>query len=284
MVRPKISIIVTTFGRAQGLQKLFDSLQATTPPDVYELVVVSSDPPETPKAAWLRQQTNRARIIFADARQSWQLRRRSNYYYINVGIRNSSYPWIFPCSDDMYVEPGWYEAFSRVINDPANAPTGLVIGSSHIGNLQSGIRVVVIGKTKKGSTDWKDLYLSDVSIVRRDIMEQIGLFDEKMDWFGSGADLSLSVEFLTDTKTIVAEDMIIPHSISRENRNKNIVSAFFDFHYIINKWNRWCKRNGCQFHWDPGIPSYTVVNRIKNYYQLKKAILRYYVKYFLRGR
>ncbi len=276
----RISFIVPTYGRAEGLKKLFESVRKFTPSDVYELVVVSSDPKNSEKAVWLSNQPN-IRVIFADERKKWQLRRKSNYFYLNTAIKNSTYPWIFPVSDDMYFDSNWHEEFIKVINDPKNANAGLIIVAGHIGNVASGIRVDVIGKTKKGNGDWKDLYLSDISIVRRDVMESIGMFDEKMDWFGSGADLSLSVEFLSDTDTIIAENITINHSISKENRGGNMGNAFSDFHHILNKWNDWCKKHDSQYIWDPGLPPYTVINRIKNAIEHRKKILRYYKKYFL---
>ena len=279
MRSPKVSIIVPTYGRAEGLKKLFDSLRRFTPSDACEIIVVSSDPLETPKAVWLRSQSD-VRVIFADSRKPWQLRKRSNYFYLNMAIKNSTYPWIFPLSDDMYVDSLWYEEFCNVISDPANAHAGLIIAASHVGNVASGIRVDVIGKTKKGDSPWKDLYLSDVSMIRRDVMESVGMFDEKMDWFGSGADLSLAVEFLTDTDTIIAEKLKVSHSISRENRGTNMASAFADFHYLLNKWNHWCVLHGCKYIWDPGIPPHTLRNRIKDYIAQKKKIARYYKKYF----
>ena len=279
----KVSIIVPTYGRAEGLQKLIDSLRSSTPPDAYELVIVSSDPPDTAKAAWLRSLTD-ARVIFADARQAWQLRKRSNYYYLNHAIKHSSYPWIFPLSDDMQVESGWYEAFLDVIKNPKHTNIGLIIAASHVGNVQEGIRVDVIGRTKKPNAAWKLLYLSDVSIVRRDVMESIGMFDEGMDWFGSGADLSLSVEFLTDTETLPVETIRIHHTISRENRGTNMASAFSDFHYLLRKWDRWCREHDCRYEWDPGILPYTLQNRIANAIQQKIKIVRYYKNYFFKRR
>ena len=275
MRKPKVSIIVPTYGRAEGLQKLFDSLRQYTPSDIYELVVVSSDPPETQKAIWLTQQPD-VRVIFADSRKSWQLRKKSNYFYLNTAIKNSNYPWIFPVSDDMYFEENWYDAFLAIINHSNNADVGLIILASHVGNVESGIRVDVIGKTRKKDGDWKDLYLSDVSIVRRDVMETVGLFDEKMDWFGSGADLSLSVEFLTDKETTIAENIRVSHSISKENRATNMGDSFSDFHYLMNKWNRWCQANDCQYLWDPGLPPYTLRNRIENYIKQKRKMFDVY--------
>ena len=141
--------------------------------------------------------------------------------------------------------------------------------------------MAVIGKTKKKNGEWKDLYLSDVSMVRRDVMERVGLFDEQMDWFGSGADLSLAVEFLTDTDTIIAGTIRISHSISKEHRSTNMGNAFADFHYLLNKWNLWCTQHDCQYVWDPGIQPYTPLNRVKNFFQYRKKILRHYTKHFL---
>lgn len=282
MQNPKVSIIVSTYGRAEHLKKLVDSLRMSTPSDAYELVVVSSDPPQTEKIQWLREQRD-VHLLLADVRRPWQLRRKSAHYYINLGIKASHNEWIIVANDDMYFTQDWYHEFTVFLHDPVHANAGMIIVAAHVGRIAYGFRIDTIGKTQKHGGPWKDLYLSDVCITRRNALETIRLYDERLDWFGAGADNSLAVEFLTSMDTIPCEKIKIGHSIAHENRGTNMGNAFADFHYLMNKWNRWCKKNNCQYIWDPGLPPYTPANRIKNYLAHRKKVLRHYAKYFLRA-
>jgi glycosyltransferase involved in cell wall biosynthesis len=91
MKNPEISIIVHTYGRAEFLKVMIQSVRNTTPREAYEILVVSSDPPETEKVKWLKQQED---IVFiqADIRRPWELRKQSAYYYINWGLKNQANP------------------------------------------------------------------------------------------------------------------------------------------------------------------------------------------------
>ena len=280
MQNPKISIIVSTYGRNEHLKKLLDSLRTSAPLEAYELLIISSDPPETEKIAWLKTQSD-IKLILADARKPWQLRKKSAHYYINLGIKKSHNEWIIVVNDDMYFLPDWYSEFVKFLGNPDHSNAGMIIVAAHVGNVESGLRIEIIGKTKKPGREWRNLYLSDVCITRKDVLETIGLYDEHLDWFGAGADNSLAVEFLTTKDTIPCEYIKIGHSIAHENRGTNMGDSFSDFHYLINKWNRWCQAHDCQYVWDPGLPPYTLRNRIENYIKQKRKILHHYKKYFL---
>lgn len=280
MQNPGISIIIPTYGRAEYLKDLIASIRVSAPQSAYELVVISSDSPESEKARWLSQQKD-INLISADTRKEWQLRKGSLYYYTNLGIKKSKRDWVFVGNDDMHFDKDWYREFAHLISDPGNSNVGMVIISTHLGKVKYGSRIVKIGKTKKGDGNWKDLYLSDLSIIRRDALEEMGLFDEKMDWFGSGVDNSLAVEFLTDKDTIISEKVKVEHFITDENRTRNMGREFEDFNYLINKWNKWCKLNNCQYIWDPGVRPYTLVNRARSYLGKQARVLRHYGKYFL---
>lgn len=278
MNNPKISIIVPTYGRAEYLKNLIASIRAFTPRDVYELVVISSDLPESEKVKWLSQQED-VNLILADARKKWQLRKKSSCYYVNLGIKKSKREWVFVISDDVCFCEGWYEEFVNLLSNPDDSNAGMIIILSHIGKVRHGRRIVKIGKTKKGDGDWKDLYLSDFSIIAKNVLEEIGLFDEKLDQFGCGADNSLAIEFLTNKNTVVSEKIRVDHFVADENRS--VGNEFEDFNYIIRKWNKWCRVNNCQYIWDPKIKPYTLKNRLVNYLYQKARILRHYGRYIM---
>src|SRR3989344_8376871 len=177
MKSPGISIVISTYGRTGYLQNLISSVRSSTPQDAYEFVVVSSDPPESEKIKWLQRQKD-IDLILADVRKEWQLRKRSAYYYINLGIKSSKKEWAFVVSDDMYFDKDWYKEFANLASDPKNYNVGAIIVSTHLGKVKYGRRIYKIGKTRKKGGEWRDLYLADLSIISRETFDKIGLFDE----------------------------------------------------------------------------------------------------------
>lgn len=278
MKSPGISIVISTYGRTGYLQNLISSVRSSTPQDAYEFVVVSSDPPESEKIKWLQRQKD-IDLILADVRKEWQLRKRSAYYYINLGIKSSKKEWAFVVSDDMYFDKDWYKEFANLASDPKNYNVGAIIVSTHLGKVKYGRRIYKIGKTRKKGGEWRDLYLADLSIISRETFDKIGLFDERIDWYGGGADISLAIQFLTEKDIIASEKIKVDHAIAKENRSSTIGNEFTGFNYIIRKWNKWCKENNCQYIWDPGVKPYTIPNRIENYLRNRVRILRHYIRY-----
>lgn len=281
MKNPGISIIISTYGRAKYLKDLIASVRSTTPADAYEFVIISSDSPESEKIKWLSQQKD-VNLILSDVRKKWQLRKKSAFYYINLGIKRSSKEWVFVVNDDMNFSENWYKEFSILVSDPRNSSVGMIIVSTHLGEVDLGSRIVTIGKTKKGDEDWKDLYLSDLSILSRPALEKIDLYDENLDWCAAGVDNSLGIEFLTNFDVITSDKIGVDHFLADENRKQNLMDVFSDFHYTFNKWNKWCRSNNCQFVWDVNISPYTISNRIRNYIERKLARLKYYIRYFFK--
>src|SRR3989344_1253183 len=285
MNNPKVSIVIPTYGRAEYIKNLIKSVRMSTPEESYEFVVVSSDLPESEKVKWLSQQSD-VNLILADTRKEWQLRKRSPIYYTNIGIKRAKYEWVLLVNDDIRFDANWYKELQNLLADPKNSNVGMIIVLTHLGKVKYGPRIIKIGKTRKKGGDWKDLYLSDFSIISKSVMEQIGYFDEKLKFHGCGADNSLAVEFLTDKDTAVSDKIRLDHLIADEGRDTNITDEFTDFNYLLNKWNNWCRMNGCEYVWDTTVKPYTAYNRIVNWIkssirkQLK--IMRFYKKYILK--
>jgi len=287
MNNPKVSIVIPTYGRAEYIKNLIKSVRMSTPEESYEFVVVSSDLPESEKVKWLSQQSD-VNLILADTRKEWQLRKRSPIYYTNIGIKRAKYEWIFLVNDDIRFDENWYKELQSLLADPKHSNVGMIIVLTHLGKVKYGPRLIKIGKTRKNGKDWKDLYLSDFSIISKSVMEQIGYFDEKLKWHGCGADNSLAVEFLTDKDTVISEKIKIDHLIANEGRDTNVTDEFTDFNYLLNKWNNWCKMNGCEYVWNVKIKPYTLYNRIINWTEgsIRKQLktIRFYKKYILKNR
>lgn len=280
MQNTKVSIVIPTYGRAHFLKDLISSVRNSTPQNAYEFVIVSSDLPESDKVKWLLQQRD-VELILAGQRKKWQLRKQSLYYYINLGIKKTKKEWVFAVNDDMCFDKNWYKELEILLSNPINNSAGMVIVATHIGSTKLGRRIVKIGKTQKNGV-WKDLYLSDLSIIKKSVLEDIGFFDENLEWYGSGADNSLSIEFMTNENTLISEKIIVDHFITKENRNADTESAFTDLHYLIRKWDKWCKENNCQYICDFGVEPYTFKNILRHHLKRKLKIIKHYVKYILK--
>lgn len=275
MKNPEISIIVVTYGRYQYLKDLVESVRSSTPPNAYEFVIVSSDSPKSEKVEWLLQQKD-VNLILADTRKEWQLRKNTAGYYGNLGVKNCTKEWVLVVNDDMRFDKDWYKEFVGLVSNPKDSDVGNVVILTHLGKYKYGRRIEKIGKIKKGQEEWKDLYLSDYSIISKDTIREAGLFDEKINWYGPGADISLAIEFLTNKKTVASEKVILDHFVTKEGRRDNLEDEFTDFHYVLTKWNGWCKKNNCQHTWNPKIKPYTLYNRTINYMKREARILKHY--------
>lgn len=271
---PKISIVIPTYGRADYLKKLVKSISETVPANNYEIIIISSDLPDSEKISWLKNQEN-VQVILADSRSSNQKRKKSLYYYTNIGIKHSKFHWVFVVNDDMRFDSEWYRFFSEDVKQDVDASIGMIIAATHIGDINLGCRIATIGRVKKNNSAWKDLYLSDISIIRREVLEQIGYFDEGLDWFGSGMDNTLSIELLTDRKILPDERIKITHYITDEHREVGVGRAFYDFNYLKKKWDKWCKNNDCEYECNFGVEEYSLINRLRYFFiRLKVKINR----------
>ena len=282
MTNPKVSIIIPTYGRSEYLKDLIESVRKTTPADSYEIVVVSSDLPESEKVIWVSQQKD-IKVVLAGTRKAWQVRKDSLAHYMNEGVRNSANEWIFIVNDDMFFAADWYQELVNFLADPNHAKVGMIVVSTHIGHVSYGQRIPVIGKTKKGEEDWKDLYLSDFAIIKKSVLEEIGLLDEKINWCGNSVDCSFSMLFLTNKEIFACDKIKLDHFIVREERNAETIDEFEDYNYLIQKWDKLCREYDCQYVCDfGGVKPYTLKNRLINYLKKKRQILLRYKKYLVR--
>jgi GT2 family glycosyltransferase len=253
----KISIIITTYQRFDFFVNLVQSILRTTPTDTYEIVVVSSDDPNSEKIKWLQKQKKAFKDIFTIIQPDVRVDKRlkSLYYYQNLGLKEAKYPWLLPLNDDTEMQEGWYEEFDKMIKNSVNDNLGMIIVASHTGSRELGYRTPILGHMIKHG-ELSPLYLSDVSIIRADVMKSVGYFDENLWWYGSGADLSLSIGFLTDSKTVANSNIKIEHYIADELRGENVACQRdgggqdqIDFGYIHRKWDKWCQENNCSYLW-----------------------------------
>jgi acetyltransferase-like isoleucine patch superfamily enzyme len=262
MKEVKVSIIAI-FCRIEGLNNLIQSVRVSTPHNAYEIIAVSVKPVENENIKWLSQQKDVILISNDIKNDKWQ--KKSLNYYRNLGINRANNEWVVVISEDMFFEHDWYVNFVNTLSKSENFNLGMIIAASNIEKFSSGCHAVKIGQTKKGDNSWKDLYLADPSIIRKEVFCKGGYYDEKLDRYGNGEDIALAVEFLTDKDTIVDEKIMIKHSIVEENQKIDNGDLFFDSHYIIHKWNKWCAKNNCLYSCNLRVDPYAFSNILKHF-------------------
>jgi GT2 family glycosyltransferase/Flp pilus assembly protein TadD/predicted SAM-dependent methyltransferase len=244
--KPSISFVVPTYKRDQYVKNLILSIQETTPENIYEIIIVSSDEADSEKIKWLEKQDN-TKIYMPDVRSG--SRKRSLAFYYNLGISKAENDWIFPLNDAMALKGFWYENFVDTISKPENSNAGVIIVATHLANPELGHRVALQGRTKKGQGEWKDLYLTDFNIVKREVFETTGGYDENIDWYGRGLDFGLAVSFLTDKEIIVDERIRLDHFLAQEHRLESLSDPSQGFLYVKQKWDKWCQKNNASYDW-----------------------------------
>lgn len=250
MSQPTVSIVIPTYGRDDLLRNLIESIRSSTPQSVYELIVVSSDPTESLKVQFLKEQFD-VKLVLAGQRSERQLRKASLQHFTNLGIRVATKEWVLFVNDDMSFDKLWYQKFCEKLLSLGNSSIGMIIVAADIGSTSLGPRTAVVGQVKVQGC-WEDLWLSDFSLIRREIVEEFGLFDENLQWYGHGIDNTLNVRLKTKSLIVVADDIVIRHHISKVNRRELTESPYFDFGYLRKKWDRWCAENGYEYRIDFG--------------------------------
>ena len=224
----KLSIVIPTYGRYYYLQKLVQSIRESCAGITYEIIVVASDPLNSEKIAWVRDQEDLYLIALHD-RTEKSRRAHSLYYYENIGIMAAKGEFIFVANDDMSMNKDLILEFSEIESD-----LDVIIIPTHLGDRKLGIRTAIIGKLTDMDGNSRDINLMDFTFIRRSVFKQIGYLDENLDWYGKGLDLSLSIELLTQSNIGFIKRAWIDHFIAEESRTR--IKGKRDFKYLKKKW------------------------------------------------
>jgi GT2 family glycosyltransferase len=226
MRKKKLSVVVTTYGRAANLVKLIESFRDACRQVDLEIVVVSSDLPQSEKILSL-EGYDFVKVLCLGDRQPGQPRMRSLYFYENLGIEAATGDWVLITNDDTWLSGDFEEAFL----EQSESADVLVIPAI-IDNPTLGFRTPVIGKLKMGSSS-SELLLLDFAIFKTSVLKEIGPADEGLDWYGRGVDMSIRCALESKTMSPLV-GVKLQHSLEMENRTPPHYA--FDFSYLNKKW------------------------------------------------
>lgn len=228
-----LSIVVSSFGRFDESRALVESIEDEFSSLNYELIFVTSDPLDSEKNSWLSEQQNVVLLAIGD-RTPGEKRQKSLYYYENLGCHAARGHWILCINDDMRVLPGTRAAFI----EQSNSDFAALAVPAHIGSKSLGLRVPTMGRLRSSGVNLPVLLL-DFAFLRREAFLDLGGYDEGLDWYGKGIDISIRL-LLKSMKVGVVENAGLHHTLAQEGRTPPHPST--DFRYLNKKWRH--LRNG----------------------------------------
>lgn len=238
-----LSIVVTTYGRDSSIRRLVESCEKFLNNLVFEIVVVASDDASSEKVKWLSSVPS-VNLVCVGDRKAGQPRQESLYFYENIGIQKSTGDWIFIINDDSEISESMEKRFLE-----QREQADILVVPAHIDNPSLGHRTPIIGSLETASGR-HPLYLLDFAIFKRSTLDEIGPADEGFDWYGRGADMSISAALL-GKKVMPLAETYLNHYVEAEQRNPPHFAH--DFMYLKRKWSHLLK--GSQLMFDTPLPS-----------------------------
>src|SRR4051794_72402 len=184
--KPGVSVVIGSLNRLWYLKRAIASVRAELPFGEREIIVVDGGSDDG-SIRWLGAQKDIITILQHN-RGSWQgqdLPRRSWGYFMNLGFRSASAPYVCMLSDDCLVVPGAIRNGVKLFEAPGNERVGIV--AFYWRNWPEQRRYHV------GHT-WGDRIFVNHGLYRRAALEEVGFVDEDVIafYYGDG-DLALRI-------------------------------------------------------------------------------------------
>ncbi|MGI8990456.1 MAG: glycosyltransferase [Bryobacteraceae bacterium] len=192
---PRVSVVINTFNRGAYIDRCLQSLQKQTYRN-FEVVVVNG-PSTDDTAKRLEAHKDKIHIAQTDSRVLCVSR--------NIGIREGRGELIAFMDDDAVAEPDWLRELAFAFADPAVGAAGGLVYRMHGRTVEFRNGTI----DRKGSVqwdlpqpgqhwDWEEDRLNTVSgnccMFRRSALEQIGGFDEEIEYYHDEADVVMRLQ------------------------------------------------------------------------------------------
>lgn len=165
---------------------------------------------------------------------------------VNIGFRVSSGRWVGTVNDDVTLAPNWIEKLLRYVDDKTGSLNPIIYRSEK--NIESaGIHILKKGKAepirddhlRDGRPKVVDATNAAAVIYNKEILNQVGLFDEKFGSYLEDIDLSLRIN-RGGYKNVVCPDVKIVHAGQSTSKHIGSKKNVYDFKnwilVIIKNW------------------------------------------------
>lgn len=232
-----VSIIIPVYNDQKFTKQCVDSIRRNTKIGEYELIIVDNGSDQTTKDFLTTLNTT---IITNETNEGFAKA-------INKGIARSTGQYIFLLNNDTILFPGWLQRLTGAFDETTGA-----VGP--VSNYVMGKQRVVIGRKEaspeqihsivsvqgKGRTAEAELLIGFALIVSREVIDKVGLLDER--FFAGSEDLDYSLRIrLAGYKLKIVEDVFVLHFGSLTS--KSILNKSDDYYKQANDefFKKWSK-------------------------------------------
>src|SRR5262249_39206902 len=227
--RPRVSVVINTYNRAEQLNRCLDSLEGQTFRN-FEVVVVNG-PSTDNTTAGLARFHKRIKLVQTDSRVLSESR--------NLGIDAACGDLVAFIDDDAIAHPDWLMEAIPAFDDPEAAAVGGLVYSMAGGRIEfkNGVLdrngfVKAVEPEPGFCWDWLDDWLNTVRgcncVFRRTALERIGGFDNDIEYYHDEADVVMRLR-LAGFKTIHRPRSIVYH----ESANSHNRSSPYDLNWFV---------------------------------------------------
>lgn len=278
MIKPKVSIIIPTYNRAKTIIKAIDSILYQTYKD-YEIIIIDDGSTDNTK------ETIQSYLAIANI-YYYRQENKKTAAARNFGIKKSKGDYIaFLDSDDLWF-PRKLEMQVKILSE--NPDVGAV-GSNQMLIDENGKELGLkysYNKLKSGFI-FKELLLrkfyisTQTLLVRKEVFNDVGLFDEKLK--NALEDWELTLRIAQKYRIIMIKQPLIKRTVRRNPESISYLEFRIKNHqYILKKYlnNSLLTKSFIRFVWSKALYSYGYIYLTNGIY--KKAFKNFF-RSFLKG-
>lgn len=224
MQHPEVTVVVPTLAADEALESCLDSLAAQTLREFEIVVVDNSGRRAAPPREGVRVISNDENLGFGVA--------------VNQAIRASEAPFIATLNDDATARPEWLAALLRAITErPEIGMAASQIRLAADGRIDSaGMLVAKDGSSKqRGHLESPDAFARRrhalfpsgcAAMYRREMLDEIGLFDESFFLYCEDTDLGLRARWAA-WECVYAPEAVVEHRHSHSAGRASALKAYY---------------------------------------------------------
>lgn len=223
-----VSIVVPTFNRLQRIQRCIHKIRRNVA-HPHEVIVVDGGSTDGTRD-WLRDQDGLHVIL--------ETRREGAVRAFNKGFRAAAGHYVMWLNDDAYPLPGGVEAAVAMIESPALPELGMVAFYHNWHSVRN-----VLDRIEHDGTSYELCHVrgypyANFGLLRRGLLEKVGLADERYYFFAFDPDLALKIQIEEGLEVLGCRRALIRHDEHHDDRKQaDLPAGQEDNARLFAKWN-----------------------------------------------
>lgn len=238
--KPQVDLVIVSYNSWQDVKRCLESIRRHTPAPYHIIVVDNYSTDKT--VAYLKSQSD-ITSIYLPHNQGYAAA-------VNRGLKEGEGDYIFLLNQDIIVTPGWLEpllySFEKnpqvaVVGPKLITPEGLIAGAGVVGTVSKHHIRGFLEPDVEGRYEEEEECLSISGAcygIRRNLLSEIGLFDESFFLYFEETDYSLRAQ-KKGYRVLYCPKSLVYHDMQWEKRDHKALNITFQESQSIfqNKWH-----------------------------------------------